>query len=154
MTLNHVKFLLHGGCEVSYEEKGTWVYLVVSALTYLGYVGVVLGRAGDGAIAEVSYVAPMLWSIGISMGLAIVARIVVEMARPSESHKADVRDRDINRFGEHVAGGVLGVGMVLPFGLALAQTPHFWIANAIYAVFTSWAVFGAAVKLVAYRRGF
>lgn len=142
------------GVGMSYEEKGTWVYLVVSALTYLGYVGVVLSRAGGGAIADVEYVAPLLWSIGISIGLAIVARIAVEVARPSESHRADVRDRDIDRFGEHVAGRVLGIGMVLPFGLALAQSPHFWIANAIYAVFTSWAVFGAAVKLVAYRRGF
>lgn len=139
---------------MSYEEKGTLVYLVVSVLTYLGYVVVVLGRAGDGAVAEVSYVAPMLWSIGISMVLAMVGRIAFEIAKPSESHKPDARDRDINRFGEHVAGIVLGGGMLLPFGLTLAGAPHFWIANAIYVVFTLWAVFGAAVKLVAYRRGF
>ncbi|WP_158852382.1 hypothetical protein [Saccharothrix deserti] len=139
---------------MSYEEKGTLVYLVVSALTYLGYVGVVLSRAGGAPMAEVSYVSPMLWSIGISIGLSIVGRIAFEMAKPSESHKPDARDRDIDRFGEHVAGIVLGGGMVLPFGLALAEAPHFWIANAIYAVFTLWAVFGASVKLVAYRRGF
>jgi hypothetical protein len=139
---------------MSYEEKGTLVYLVVSVLTYLGYVVVVLTRAGGGPVAEVSYVAPLLWSIGISMGLAVVGRIALEVAKPSDSHKPDARDRDINRFGEHVAGIVLGGGMLLPFGLALTQAPHFWIANAIYAVFTVWAVFGAAVKLVAYRRGF
>lgn len=139
---------------MSYEEKGIWVYLVVSALTYLGYVVVVLGRAGGGPIAEVSYVPPMLWSIGISVGLAVVGRVALEIAKPSESNKADARDRDIERFGEHVAGVVLGVGMVLPFGLTLAEAPHFWIANAIFTVFVVWAVFGAAVKLVAYRRGF
>ncbi|PSL55532.1 hypothetical protein B0I31_105498 [Saccharothrix carnea] len=139
---------------MSYEEKGVWVSLVVGVLVYLGYMVVVLGRMGDGPVAEVAYVAPMLWSIGISVGLAVVGRIVVEIARPSERQRADARDRDINRFGDHVAGGVLGVGMVLPFGLALAEAPHFWIANAIYAVFSVWAVFGAAVKLVAYRRGF
>ncbi|XVS64693.1 hypothetical protein ACQPYE_01105 [Actinosynnema sp. CA-299493] len=139
---------------MSYEEKGTWVYLVVSALTYLGYVVVVLGRAGDGPVAEVSYVAPLLWAIGISVGLAVVGRVALEIAEPSESHRADARDRDVNRFGEHLAAVVLGVGMVLPFGLALAEAPHFWIANAIFLVFNVWAVFGAAVKLVAYRRGF
>ncbi|MFD0203704.1 MULTISPECIES: hypothetical protein [Saccharothrix] len=139
---------------MSYEEKGVWVYLVVSALTYLGYVVVVLGRVGDGPAAEVAYVAPLLWSIGISVGLAVVGRIAVEIARPSERQRADARDRDISRFGERVAGGVLGVGMVLPLGLALVEAAHFWIANAIYAVFVVWAVFGAAVKLVAYRRGF
>ena len=139
---------------MSYEEKGTLVYLVVSALTYLGYVVVVLGRAGDGPVVEAEYVAPLLWAIGISIGLAIVGRIAVEIAKPSESHKADARDREINRFGEHVASVVLGVGMVLPLVLAVVEAPHFWIANAIYAVFVAWAVFGAAVKLVAYRRWF
>lgn len=139
---------------MSYEEKGTLVYLVVSALTYLGYVVVVLGRAGDGPLAEVSYVSPLLWAIGISIGLAVVGRIAVEIAKPSDSFKADARDRDINRFGEHVASVVLGTGMVLPLVLAVVEAPHFWIANAIYAVFVAWAVFGAAVKLVAYRRGF
>lgn len=139
---------------MSYEEKGTLVYLVVSALTYLGYAVVVVTRAGDGPVAEVPYVSLMLWAIGISVVLAIVGRIAVEVVEPGESHKADARDRDINRFGEHVAAVVLGVGMVLPFGLALAGAPHFWIANAMYAVFSAWAVFGAAVKLVAYRRGF
>ncbi|MEU4740693.1 hypothetical protein AB0G02_09530 [Actinosynnema sp. NPDC023658] len=139
---------------MSYEERGNLVYLVVSALTYLGYVAVVLGRAGGGPVADVAYVAPMLWSIGLSVGLAIVGRVAVEIAKPGGSFKVDARDRDIKRFGEHVAGGVLGVGMVLPLVLALVEAPHFWIANAIYAVFSAWAVFGAAVRSVAYRRGF
>ncbi|MEV8436493.1 hypothetical protein AB0425_03900 [Actinosynnema sp. NPDC051121] len=139
---------------MSYEEKGTLVYLVVSALTYLGYVVVVVTGAGDGPLAEVPYAAPMLWAIGISIGLAVVGRIAVEIAKPSDSHRADARDREINRFGEHAASVVLGAGMVLPLALALLEAPHFWIANAIYAVFVVWSVFGAAVKLVAYRRGF
>ncbi|GAB2999551.1 hypothetical protein [Saccharothrix stipae] len=139
---------------MSYEERGTLVYLVVSVLTYLGYAVVVLGRAGGRPLAEVSYLAPMLWAIGVSIALSIISRIAMEIAKPSDSYKADARDRDINRFGEHVAGIVLGAGMVLPFVLAMVEAPHFWIANAIYAVFTAWAVFGAAVKLVAYRRGF
>ncbi|NUT47265.1 MAG: hypothetical protein HOV94_08125 [Saccharothrix sp.] len=139
---------------MSYEEKGIWLYLVVSALTYPGYVVVVLSRAGDGPVAAVPYVVPMLCAIGASMVLAIVGRIALAVVKPDESGRPDVRDRDINRFGEHVAGVALGVGMVLPLVLALAEAPHFWIANAIYAVFTAWAVFGSVVKLVAYRRGF
>ena len=90
----------------------------------------------------------------MALVLRTVKRSHGQIAAQSESHKADARDREINRFGEHVASVVLGVGMVLPLVLAVVEAPHFWIANAIYAVFVAWAVFGAAVKLVAYRRGF
>ncbi len=44
--------------------------------------------------------------------------------------------------------------MVVPFILALVEAIHFWIANAMYLVFTVGAVVGAVVKLIAYRRGF
>ena len=65
-----------------------------------------------------------------------------------------MRDRDIGRFGEYRAGLVLGIGMVVPFILALVEADHFWIANAMYLVFTAQAIVGAVVKLIAYRRGF
>lgn len=138
---------------MTYEEKGTWVYLVVTAATYLGYLVVMASRARDD-LAATPYAAPMLWAIGASIVLSVVVRIGVEAARPSDDHRADERDRDIDRRGERVAAGVLGVGMVGPLALALAEAPHFWIANAIYAAFAIGAVVGSAVKLVAYRRGF
>ena len=69
-------------------------------------------------------------------------------------HDADVRDRDVGRFGEYFAGTVLGVAMIVPFALALAEVDWFWIANAMYLAFVTSAVVGATVKLVAYRRGF
>jgi hypothetical protein len=138
---------------MSYEEKGSVVYLLVIAGTYVGYVSVVLSRAGDGPLAEVAYRSPMLWSIGISIGLAIAGRILVEILRPSDTHKLDARDRDINRFGEYVGGTVLGIGMVVPFGLTLLAAHHFWIANAMYAAFALASVVATTTKLVAYRRG-
>ena len=87
----------------------------------------------------------MLGAIGIGIALAIVGRIVVgiaggiaaEMAGDDDSHEADVRDRDIGRFGEYFAGTVLGVGMVVPFVLALAEFDYFWIANAMYLAFVA-----------------
>jgi hypothetical protein len=138
---------------MSYEEKGSLVYLFVVIGTYAGYVGVVVSRAGDGPLADVAYRSPMLWSMGISIGLAIVGRILVEILRPSDTHKRDARDKDINRFGEYVGGSVLAIGMLAPFTLTLLEADHFWIGNAIYAVFALSAVVGTTAKLVAYRRG-
>lgn len=139
---------------MSYEEKGQWVYLTVTTIAYGAYVVLMLGRAGTTALPDIEYQPTMLWTIGIAVVGSIVGRILIEIVRPSESYREDVRDRDIGRFGEYVAGMVLGIGMVGPFILALIEADHFWIANAIYLVFVVQAVVGAVIKLVAYRRGF
>jgi hypothetical protein len=147
---------------MSNEEKGQWVYLVVILATYAVYLVIILGQLGGTAPADIDYVPTMLGAIGIGIGLAIVGRIAVEiggrisdeMAGLGEGQDADIRDRDIGRFGEYVAGTVLGVGMIVPFLLTLAERDYFWIANAMYLAFVVAAVVGTVVKLVAYRRGF
>jgi len=138
---------------MSYEEKGAWVYLFVVLGTYVGYVAMILNRADGVPLADVPYVKPLLWSLGISIGLSIVGRIVVEIARPSDSYKIDARDRDIRRFSEYVGGSVLGIAMLVPFALTLIESDHFWIANAMYAAFVLSALVSTPVRLVAYRRG-
>jgi hypothetical protein len=139
---------------MSYEEKGAWVYLVVVFATYAGYLAVILDRAGGGSLADVSYVAPLLWSLGISITLSIIGRIAVEIFKPSETHKVDARDKDILRMSERIGGSVLGVAMLVPFVLALVEVDHFWIANAMYAAFALSALVSTPVRLFAYRRGF
>ncbi|MFV2082874.1 hypothetical protein [Micromonospora sp. LOL_021] len=138
---------------MSYEEKGTWAFLVTTLGTYAGYVVAVVRRADGGPVTEAPYVSTMLWALGIAIVAAMVLRIMVEIAVPSETYQIDVRDKDINRRGDYVSGLVLSVGMVLPLGLTLAELDHFWIANAIYAVFVVSTSIGAIVKIVAYRRG-
>jgi hypothetical protein len=142
---------------VSNEERGQWVYLVAILLTYPAYIAIVLGQAGQTPLADVDYVPTMLWAIGLGIALAIVGRIVVEiaarMAAPTDSHDSDVRDRDIGRFGEYIGGTVLGVGMVVPFILTLAESDYFWIGNAMYLAFVLSALGGSIAKLIAYRRG-
>jgi hypothetical protein len=138
---------------MSFEEKGNWVYLVVSVVTYVAYLSVILGRAQDVPVTDVPYVSTMLWTIGIAVALSILGNIVVAISKPSEADKSDVRDKDINRFGQYVGGIVLAVGMLVPFGLALAESDYFWIANAIYLAFVLSAFTSSVVKVVAYRRG-
>ena len=138
---------------MSFAEKGTWIYLVVNVLTLGAYLVIVLGQAGTIALVDVDYVPPMLGAIGAAIVLTIIGRVAIEVARPSESHTPDVRDREIDRHGEYVGGTILAVGMLLPFGLTLAEVAHFWIGNAIYLVFSLSAFVGTAIKIVAYRRG-
>lgn len=139
---------------MSFEQKGTWVALLVNVATYAAYLIIILGQAANSPLTAVAYESVMLRTIGIAIGLSIVGIIAVAIAKPSEADKKDARDKDINRLGEYVGGTVLAVGMLVPFGLALAESDHFWIANAMYLAFVLSALVGTTVKLVAYRRGF
>ncbi|MFC8190401.1 hypothetical protein ACFUMH_01925 [Cellulomonas sp. NPDC057328] len=138
---------------MSYEEKGTWVYALVALGAWTTYVVIVLGRADGGDPTHVAYVPTLIWTVVVSALAPTLGRVLVEVVRPSDTHRADVRDREIDRRGEYVGGIVLGVAMVGPFALALADADTFWVANAIYTAYVLAAVVGSAVKLVAYRRG-
>ena len=139
---------------MSYEEKGQFVYLGVTTVAYGAYLVVVLQQLSTTPLLEIDYQPILLATIAVAIVASIVGRIAVEMIRPSETYREDVRDRDIGRFGEYVAGIVMGIGMVGPFILALIEADHFWIANAMYLVFVAQALVGAVIKLVVYRRGF
>lgn len=147
---------------MSYEERGVWVYLMVTVGTYTAYVAIILGRADGTPLADVSYVATLLWTIGIAIAVNIVGRIVIEIVssvareitRTPDGMRVDARDKEINRFGEYVGGIVLGGSMVVPLGLALADVDQFWIANAIYTALVLSTCVSSVLKLIAYRRGF
>ena len=138
---------------MSYEEKGTWVYLVASAGAYVVYVVIVLGRLLHTPVAEVPYVSVLLWTTGASIVASIAGRILVETASPSDSRRADVRDKEIYRFGEYASRWFLVAGAAAALVMAMARWDYFWIANVIYLGFVLWAVGGSVLKLVAYRRG-
>jgi hypothetical protein len=147
---------------MSYEERGLWLSLTVTVGTYAAYVAIILGRADGTRLEDVSYVATLLWSIGIAIAVNIVGRIMVEIVssvarevtRTPEGARVDARDKEINRFGEYVGGVVLGALMVVPLVLALADVDQFWIANAIYAGLVLSTCVSSVLKLIAYRRGF
>ena len=139
---------------MSYEERGQWVYVVVTVAAYTAYVFLITSGAGGRPLPEVDYVPVMLWTIGVGIVASIIGRIVVAIVWHSEGHDTDVRDRDIDRLGEYFGGLVLGIGMVVPFILAITEAAYFWIANAMYLAFALASVVSAAIKLIAYRRGF
>jgi hypothetical protein len=138
---------------MSYEEKGTWVYLVTSAGSYAVYLVIILGRVLRTPVAEVPYAAVLLWTVGVSIVASTVGRTIVETVRPSDSRRSDVRDKEIYRFGEYASRWFVIAGAGAALVMAMLKVDYFWIANVIYLGFTLWAVAGSALKLVAYRRG-
>src|SRR5215471_6191227 len=141
------------GEAMSYEEKGTWVYLVTSAGAYAVYLVIILGRLPSTPVAEVSYAPVLLWTTLASVVASVAGRTLVGTASPSDSRRRDVRDKEIYRFGEYASRWFIVAGAAAGFFLALAKVDYFWIANVIYLGFVLWAVVGSVIRLVAYRRG-
>ena len=138
---------------MTYEEKGTWVYLTATVGTYVAYLVIILGRLADRPAADVPYAATLLWTVGISIVGAIVGRTLVETARPSDTRRGDARDKEIYRFGEYVSRWFVILAAAGALLMAMAKWDYFWIANILYLGFTLSAVVGSVVRLVAYRRG-
>jgi branched-subunit amino acid ABC-type transport system permease component len=126
--------------------------LVVSAVVYAVYVGVILVRADGRWLADVPYAAALLTTIGSGIVASIVAETVIGAFRPRDSRATDVRDREIGRLGDHVGQSFLVIGAVSAMLMALAEWDDFWIANAIYLGFVLSAVVGSLAKVVVYRR--
>jgi cell division protein FtsW (lipid II flippase) len=139
---------------MSFEEKGTWAFGIVTVLTYAGYLVVILGRAGDVPLVDVDYVWPMLVAIGAAIVINILVIIAIAIAAPKEAGKKDERDREINRRGEYIGQSMVVVGGVAALFMAMLELEYFWIANVIYLCFVLSALLATTAKLVAYRKGF
>ena len=73
---------------MSYEEKGTWAYLVASAGTYIVYLAIVSPRLQSTPAAQVQYVAVLLWTVAASIIAATVIRTLIETPAPATAAAA------------------------------------------------------------------
>jgi hypothetical protein len=150
---------------MTFEEKVTWVSAVVFAIVPTVYFTKVLGQLASVPASEIAYQRPMLIAIGVSIVLTILGSIFTgigsgisaEITAPgsgADIGRTDERDKQINRRGELIGYYVSSVGVVGAMALTMLEYDYFWIANTLYLSFVVAAIVSAAVKLVAYRRGF
>ncbi|GAA2403589.1 hypothetical protein Cme02nite_74590 [Catellatospora methionotrophica] len=138
----------------TYEERNTWLMAILVPATSLVYFAVVIPRLWRHPAAEVAWVTPMLWAMGVTFAGTILGSIVSAMVARDSHTESDVRDREIVRHGDRIAQGVLGVGAAVVLVLAMVRADQFWIGNALFllgAVGTTW---GAIAKIRAYRGAF
>ncbi len=145
------------------EERGVWVYLAVVIITSTVYFAVVVPRALSRPIEDVSWITPMLWTLGASIIVTIVGSIVgaiggaiglaIRGIDPKGQLEGDMRDKDIKRLGER-RGAVIASGAM--FGvlvLAMIGADLFWIGNLVFLAGTIGALVETITKIIAYRRG-
>jgi hypothetical protein len=144
---------------MTFGERNTWVSAFILPAVSIAYFAVVLPRLRDQPAAEVSWVAPMLWAIGASIVGTIVGVIVVSIAagianRGVLESKEDVRDKQIDRYGDRIAQGIMGFGAAAVLVLAMVEADHFWIGNSLFLIGSIGATWGAIAKLRAYHGAF
>ncbi|HWM15311.1 MAG TPA: hypothetical protein VNP97_01865 [Microbacterium sp.] len=140
-----------------YQERNTWATLIATIVTTTVYVVIILGRMATTPIAEIDWVTPLLWTLGVSIVgaiiLSIVLGIISGIRNRDEIDRSDQRDRDISRFGGRVGQGFLIAGALGALILCMIEADWFWIGNAIFFGFALAAVLGGIVQVVVYRRG-
>lgn len=139
---------------MTFQEKSTWVMLVLVALVYGTYfVVVMVDVAAIPEAREIAYRGMMLATVVVLTLLAAGTHIVMAIASPRDADMTDERDREINRFGQYVGGFVLAGAVLVGLALAVFEVDHFWIANALLAGLVSSELVAGATKVVLYRRG-
>jgi hypothetical protein len=159
---------------MTFDERRTWIEAVVTVVVPGWYFLSVLPKASTTPVDSIDY----QWLLGVSVviGIAtiiggtiaatIAAFIANEVsgarrnagqletaAAAAAIDRSDERDSAVGRMGAQVGGAVLGLAVLVPLGLALAEREHFWIANSLYAALVLSSLASSAVKLVTYRRG-
>jgi hypothetical protein len=145
------------------SERSVWVQLIVMPLVAIVYLSVVLNRVAHVPVAEVSWVVPMIWSIGIVVAGIIagtiasaIASAIAAAARGEEPdlEEGDQRDKEIERLGNRKSQFFTGIGTIAVIVLCMFRVDPFWIASAMFLAGILAGVHGAIAKLIAYRRGF
>ncbi len=150
---------------MTFEEKSTWVSVVVSVLAVGAYFTFVLRQMSSVPVVEIAYQWPMLVSVGAMVLMTIVGTILMSIgtaisaslagrASVNDMDRKDERDDQINSRGELVGYYFSSAGILGVLALAMLRYDQFWIANALYLTLVAGGLLSAAAKLVAYRRGF
>jgi hypothetical protein len=148
-----------------FEEKMTWVSLVVTIAVPIWFFATMLSELRTTAAADIAFQTPLIVAIVASVVLIVIGAIVMSVAtsvsavargrKPEDDiDRKDERDKTISRHGDLVGYYVASAGMVGVLILTMLEADYFWIAGALYLSFVVAMVVGSIVKLLAYHRGF
>jgi hypothetical protein len=141
---------------MTFGQRNAWVSAFVMPTASIAYLAVVLPRLRDQPAAEVSWVGPMLWAIGATVVGTIVGTILISITAAIANQgvlesKEDVRDKQIDRYGDRLAQAVTAFGTAAVLVLVMVEADHFWIGNALFVIGSIGATWGAIAKIRAYH---
>ncbi|GIG23399.1 hypothetical protein Cch01nite_41230 [Cellulomonas chitinilytica] len=138
----------------SYGERTAWTYAVVIPVGTLGYLAVVVPRALTQPIDQVAWAGPMLWAMGLSIVASIVGAIVFAIVVRDHEGRLDVRDTQIERYGDRVALWFTTAGAIVALPLSMLEVDWFWIGSTLFVLAATGSTWGAIVQIRAHRGTF
>ncbi|WP_277208063.1 hypothetical protein [Isoptericola croceus] len=132
------------------RAKTAAVLLGVAPAAWITYLALLVMRADGAPLSTTGYVDLVLWTIGGGIVVAVATTLVVHTR---DRQAADARDREIEGRADAMGNAIVVLGALVALALALADTPSFWIANALYLTFVLAGVLSAAARLGFYRVG-
>lgn len=156
-----------------FEEKLTWVNMVVTLIVAAVYAWIVGGQVAGNDVSHISFQIPLLVAMGAMIALTIIGTITVSIATAisraikvevsgegttadalADMDRRDERDTHISRHGDRVGYYVSSGLMLGALALSMLRSDQFWIANAIFGAFVVAGLVSSIAKIAAYRRGF
>jgi hypothetical protein len=148
---------------MSFEEKTTWTTAVVQLVVAIWYAFQVVPQLATTPVADIEYRGPLLGMVVASVGLTIVASILLAgtiatraavRGEATDVDRSDERDRSISRWAGNIGGTVLALAVVPVLVLTLFEVEHFWIAQSLVAALVLSELVTAGLRIYRYRRGF
>ena len=139
--------------EISFVEGVQYAGLALGLVTMLTYVAIVLTRVftDDVSVTKVAWQGPMLLVLAIGTGLFAIGYGVARFQRKGTVE--DARDKEIERYGESMNGGLVGLTVAVSIVLLALNVEPFWVAHNL--LLGSWfaSFVSTAARAAAYREG-
>lgn len=140
--------------DMSLEEKRTWAVAGIMLVAFLTYIAIITVRGFQpGPLIEVSWVAPMAWTFGLTAAVSFLAIAIIGQRIPKSERRKDIRDEQFEQFGNAVGNGFFGIGGIAALVLLMIGVDRFWIANTLFLAMMLSGILGSFAKLGAYREG-
>jgi hypothetical protein len=145
------------------QECTVWACLVAVVVSSGAYLGLMVVHLLSRPVAEISWVRPMLWSMGVAVAGSVLLAIVFAAittrrggCSPTDGGEviSDVRDQEISRLGSRASMGALSTGLGGALILIMLDAHPFWTGNLLFLFGAAAAILATTTKIRLYRRGF
>jgi hypothetical protein len=151
--------------QLTYQERATWSSLICVAGSTGVYLTLMTYRLSTQAVADISWIRPMLWSVAgsiiasvlLSVGTGILAglrlRSGTTVSTCDQETLTDERDQQIHQRGSRSSTLVLSLGAGCALILTMLDVDRFWLGNLLFLAGALAALAETTTRIRLYRRG-